>query len=130
MGPLRAGVIIAAPRATPACDATRPDWDGTAVTAMDEALFLAATPAVLVLILASALAIRFRHQWGALAVVLGWTGVVSLIAMGDPTGQRVAQAAEGCLGSPSLFIAVVAAICVGMILYTTPRAADADAGRS
>jgi hypothetical protein len=28
--------------------------------------------------------------------------------------------AEGCVGSPALFIGIIAAICVGTIFYTAP----------
>lgn len=124
MGPLRRGVTLAllpTGALADACARTRPDWDGTPVSLLDEALFLVATPAALVLIIASLVAVRFRHQWGALVVVVLWTLFVSLIAMGDPTGLRAEEVAEGCVGSPALFIGLVAAICVAMILYTTPR---------
>ena len=124
MGPLRRGVTLAllpTGALADACVRTRPDWDGTPVSLLDEALFLVATPAALVLIIASLVAVRFRHQWGALVVVVLWTLFVSLIAMGDPTGLRAEEVAEGCVGSPALFIGLVAAICVAMILYTTPR---------
>ena len=39
---------------------------------------------------------------------------------------RLEAVKEGCIGSPTLFIGVVAAICVAMILYTAPRAERAD----
>lgn len=130
MGPFRRGVALALalPNAawSEACNKTRPDWDGSAVSALDEALYLAATPATLVLILGSMIAVRFRHQWGALAVVVLWTLLVSMVAMGDPTGLRAQEIAEGCIGSPALFIAAVAAICVGMIIYTTPKRERAE----
>ncbi len=115
--------VAATPVSAEVCDKSRPDWDGAPVSAFQEAVFLFSTPASLVLILASLLAIRFRHQWGALITVILWTLLVSLIAMGDPTGLKEFEVAEGCIGSPTLFIAAVAAICVGMILYTTRRAA-------
>ncbi len=51
-------------------------------------------------------------------MVVGWTFWVSLISMADPTGTREIARAEGCIGSPTLFIALVAAICVATILYT------------
>ena len=127
MGPLRRGLILASFLLMPGvasaevCDRTRPNWDGTPVSAMQEAIFLFATPATLLLVVASLAALRFRHQWGALVVVVLWTLLVSLIALGNPTGVRPQEIAEGCVGSPALFIGVVAAICVGMIFYTTPR---------
>lgn len=124
MGSLRGGLTASLLMPTAAwaevCDKERPSWDGEPVNAVQEALFLFSTPAALVLILASMLAIRFRHQWGGLIVVLLWTLMVSLVSMADPTGTADLARAEGCTGSPALFIAAVAAICVAMILYTAP----------
>lgn len=124
---LTAAAILLPGRArADACATIRPDWDGTPVTALQEALFLFATPVSLVLIFASLVVLRFRHQWGALAVVVGWTGALTLLTMLDPTGQRPLAAAEGCVGSATLFILAVAAICGAMILYTAPRSTGAD----
>ena len=126
MGSLRRGVTLATlPGAAWAevCDKVRPLWDGPApATLWDEFIGLAGTPVSLALILASALAFRFRSQWGGLAVVVGWTIWVSMITFfsGD-TEIHSAAIAEGCIGSPALFIGAVAAICVAMIIYTTPR---------
>ncbi|MEP4197146.1 MAG: hypothetical protein ABJL99_16090 [Aliishimia sp.] len=126
MGSLRRGLILACltPSALWAevCDKARPAWDGNTVSAWQEAVFLFSTLPALVLIVASMLAIRFRHQWGALVVVVLWTLLVTMVSMADPTGIQKLAAAEGCVGSPALFIGVVAAICGGMILYTVPRA--------
>jgi len=108
------------------CDKARPAWDGTPVSAWQETIFLLSTIPALVLIVASLLAIRFRHQWGALVVVVLWTILVTMISMADPTGLQKRAAAEGCVGSPALFIGLVAAICVGMILYTAPRPSRPD----
>jgi hypothetical protein len=103
------------------CSVQAPDWDGTPVTAVQEAITLGSSPAVLVLLLASALVIRFKHQWGALVVVLLWTALVSFLSMFAPDTRALAMA-EGCVGSPALFIGIIAAICVGMIFYTAPVA--------
>ena len=105
------------------CDKVRPLWaPGSQATGWDELLGLMGTPPSLVLLVLSALAVRFRHQWGALIVVLLWTGWVSLVALvGVDNDVQALAIAEGCVGSPVLFIAVVAAICGGMILYTAPR---------
>jgi hypothetical protein len=122
MGPVRGGLILSLlPGAAMAqvCSVQSPDWDGTKVTAVQEAITLATSPAVLVLLLASALVIRFKHQWGALIVVLLWTGLVSFLSMFAPNARTLAMA-EGCVGSPALFIGIIAAICVGMIFYTAP----------
>ncbi|KIN65371.1 hypothetical protein Z945_413 [Sulfitobacter noctilucae] len=105
------------------CDKVRPLWGGPApATLWDEFIGLAGTPVSLVLILASALAFRFRSQWGGLAVVVGWTLWVSMVAFyGGHDSIRQQAISEGCIGSPALFIGAVAAICIAMIIYTTPR---------
>lgn len=130
MGPLRTGLtaiplaLMASPALADVCAAMRPGWTpGTPATAWGEMLALMITPPSLVLLLASALCIRLRHQWGALIVVLLWSLWVSYIAMSAPDALRAAAIAEGCIGRPTLFIALVAAICIGMILYTTRRPA-------
>lgn len=119
------GMLVAAgPAQAATCAQMRPNWTpGVPASAWDELIALMSTPPSLVLILASLLAIRFAHQWGALIVVLLWTLWVSFVAMSAPDPDRLAGIQEGCIGSPTLFIAAVAAICVGMILYTTRRAA-------
>ena len=101
------------------CEVQRPDWDGVSVSAVQEAVFLASSPAALVLLLGTAVAVRFKSQWGALAVVVGWTAFVTFLTMLAPASREMAMA-EGCVGSPALFIGIIAAICVGMIVYTAP----------
>ncbi|MEO9684727.1 MAG: hypothetical protein ABJR46_03055 [Tateyamaria sp.] len=119
-------VIVALPGAAWAeiCDKERPNWDGTDVTAIGEAFTLFTTPVALVVLAFTIIALRFRNQWMGLGAVLGWTGFIALITTADPTGTRNLAIAEGCIGSPTLFIAVVAAICVGTVIYTKPRNAD------
>jgi hypothetical protein len=107
------------------CSAQRPDWDGTPVSALDEALWLMASPITVILIVATLLALRFRSQWGGVAIVVLWTGLVSVLTMLDPTGTRAPGLAEGCIGSPTLFIAAVTAICIATILYTAPSSRGA-----
>lgn len=126
MGPLRGGLTLALSftgtgALAQACETLRPDWEGAPVTLWQEALYLFSTPPALVLILASLIVIRLRHAWGALIVVVLWSLLTTLISMADPTGLQNLARAEGCMGSPALFIVIVAAICVGMILYTAPR---------
>ena len=117
-------MLAASPSYAEVCAQMRPNWTpGVPASAWDELIALMSTPPSLVLILASLIAVRFAHQWGALVVVLLWTLWVSLVAMSSPDAARLAALQEGCIGSPTLFIAAVAAICVGMILYTTRRAA-------
>ncbi|WP_089279415.1 hypothetical protein [Antarctobacter heliothermus] len=103
------------------CSTERPGWDGTPATAISEALFLASSLPAVLLIVATALALRFRSKWGGLAVVSGWSILITLRVFGtDPTGTRQKATIEGCIGSPTLFIALVAAICIATILYTAP----------
>lgn len=127
MGPLRRKLTALAffTTATPAwaevCDEVRPDWDGTPVTALGEFLYLLQAPVVLVLILGTAMAFRFRSEWGGLVVVVGWSVVTYLITdWGGANQQEVLARAEGCIGSPSLFIAVATALSIGLVLYTAP----------
>jgi len=108
------------------CDKPYPDWDGTPVTAFGEALNLFLSPAGIALLLLSVVALRFRQQWVGLAAVLLWTVFITVVTMADPTGLRPAMLAEGCVGSPTLFIVAVAAICVAIVLYTKPRTSGAD----
>lgn len=122
MGSLRRGLILAClPGAAWAqsCSDQRPNWDGAPVSVFQEAVHLAMSPAALILFLATALALRFKSQCGSLVTVLLWTALVSFLTMLAPESQKAAMA-EGCVGNPALFIGVIAAICVGMILYTAP----------
>jgi len=110
------------PALADACAQVRPRWQpGTEVTLLSETLALATTPVSLALILASVICLRFRLQWATLGVVVAWTAWVSVLAFLPPGETRARAIAEGCVGSPALFIGLVAAICVAMILYTSPR---------
>ena len=124
MGPVRGGIIAALlPGAAWAevCDKVRPGWDGAPVTMVGEAITQFTTIPAVVLLLGSAVAIRFRSQWGAAAVVVLWTAWVSVNAFLDTSGGvKDAAMLEGCIGAPVLFIVAVAAICTGMIIYTFP----------
>lgn len=104
------------------CDKVRPLWTpGTEATVWTEMIALMGTPPSLVLLILTAVAVRFRHEWGALVLVLLWTGWISMVVFYGSDGDiQAAAVAEGCIGSPTLFIAAVAAICVGMILYVAP----------
>ena len=113
------------------CDKERPFWDPETgpATALDEALHFAASPLTIALLVATALAVRFKSAWGGLAVVCGWSGLVGLITFApsmDLASIRHAAIEEGCIGSPALFIALVAAISVATIIYTSPRSARDD----
>ncbi len=127
MGPIRRRLVLAAvlSPATPAwadtCAQIRPGWDGLPVSAWGEFVFLLQSPIVLILIMLTAVAIRFRSEWGGVAVVIGWSAVTYLVTgwlSGSET--QTAAAIEGCVGSPALFIAVAAALCIGVVLYTAP----------
>jgi len=99
----------------------RPGWDGTPVTAMGELIYLLQTPMVLVLILCTALALRFRSEKGGLGVVIGWSIATFLVTgWGGSDGTMGTAIAEGCIGNASYFVAVAAAICIGVVLYTAP----------
>lgn len=104
----------------PICHRLRPDWDGAPSSALSETLALSLSPVPILLFLCTLLAFRFRHQWGALLVVVAWSLYVSFLTVFDTAGTLAAGRVEGCVGSPSLFIGLVAAICIAMILYTAP----------
>ena len=114
-------MALPGPAMAETCVLQRPNWDGTPVSAMDEAIQLTSSPVTLILIAVTLLVLRFRSQWGGVAVVVLWTILVSMLTMADPTGTRAPGMIEGCIGSPTLFITAVAAICVATILYTAPR---------
>ncbi len=127
MGPIRRRLILGgallypAPLWADACSALRPAWDGTPVTAWGELLFLLQTPIVLLLIIATALAVRFRSEWGGLAVVVGWSLSTFLATGWGGDGTiRAAAMNEGCIGNATLFIVVAALVCIGVVLYTAP----------
>lgn len=102
----------------------RPGWDGTPVTPFDEFLFLLQSPMVLILIFASALAVRFRSEWGGVAVVVGWSLATFFVTGWSGTGGTMdAALQEGCVGSASIFITVAVAVGIGVVLYTAPRRA-------
>ena len=126
MGPIRrrlAAALALLPSAgwAEVCETARPGWDGQPVTAWGELLFLFQTPLVLVLIIATVLTLRFRSEWGGLVVVVGWSLATFIITgWGESNAFRQEAAAEGCIGNPGLFIAIAAAVCVGVVLYTAP----------
>ena len=114
-------VFLPSPALAQSCADQRPNWTpGADVSAFGEAIALFSSPFSLILLVATALCFRFRHQWSSVVVVVLWTALVSLIAFTD-AGGRAAGAVEGCIGSPSLYITAVAALCVGLILYTAPK---------
>ena len=114
--------LLPGPALAEVCDKVRPFWEpGSPATAWDEFLGLMATPPSLILLLLSAVAVRFGQQLAVLLAVVGWSFWVSYVALSTPDQVRLDAIAEGCIGSPTLFILAVAAICGAMILYTSRR---------
>ncbi|MGP6087456.1 hypothetical protein [Antarctobacter jejuensis] len=106
------------------CAVERPDWDGAPVSGLDETVMLAGSLPSLALILVTALAVRFRNQWAGLAAVSGWSLLIYFLTFSGPAAAtRQIAAAEGCVGSPTLFIAIVTAMSIATILYTAPTTA-------
>jgi hypothetical protein len=145
MGPVRGGLTRApanfagfaalvalaalAPAAAQAevCGQVRPFvGPGETGTAFTEMVSLMGTPPSLILLVLTALTVRFRWQWASLGVVVLWSVWVSLVAMSAPDAAMLQAIEEGCVGSPTLFIGLVAAICGAMMLYTAPRKAKTD----
>ncbi|MEL6618072.1 MAG: hypothetical protein AAFY39_00275 [Pseudomonadota bacterium] len=120
------GLLFAPPALADVCATARPGWNGTPATALHEAMNLFLSPAGLVLLALSIIALRFRSQWIGLATIILWTGFITVVTMADPTGIRPQAMAEGCIGAPTLFIVAVAAICVAIVLYTRPRKDGSD----
>lgn len=127
MGPIRRRLILALALLGPApaaaqsvCDAARPNWNGAPVGAIGEFLILLQTPLVLILIIATALVLRLRSEWGGLACVLGWSGATFLAVGWANSAGHTAARAEGCVGNPALFIGMVVLVCIGIVLYTAP----------
>jgi hypothetical protein len=117
--------LLPGPALAQACAAMRPGWTpGTQATQWTEAVHYFSTVPALVLLVATALAIRWRSQWGGLIVTVLWSGLVALIVMhrfgDDSSGLRQRAFDEGCLASPTLFLAAVTAISAATILYTAP----------
>jgi len=98
-------------------------------TIWSETLALAMSPLCLLLLAGTLLAVRFKSKWGGAVLVLGWAALVTQVSM-FPGSVIAAGRQEGCLGSPALFIALVGALCVGMILYTAPNTASTSDGDS
>lgn len=124
MGSVRRGLTLALlPSAAWAevCETQRPRWDGLPVTLMDEAIAMFSTVPSLILIVGTMLVIRRRSVWGGLAVVLGWSTLLTALISYDPSGLREIARAEGCIGDPVLFIGAVIVICGVILFFTAPR---------
>ena len=119
-------VALPGPALSEACATLRPGWSpGTQASAWTEALHHGTSLPALALLIATALAVRFRSQWGGLGVTVLWSVLVVVVVWGrfgdGPTGLRKSAIEDGCVGSPTLFIAAVTAICSALILYTAPE---------
>ncbi|MDA7429658.1 hypothetical protein PGB28_14410 [Primorskyibacter aestuariivivens] len=103
------------------CTQLRPGWDGTPATQVTEALGLFTSPLVLFLLAALGVAVAFRHAMGTALVALLWSFFISYLILPDQSGLRAAAVEEGCIASPTLFIALSAAICTVAVIYTFRR---------
>jgi len=126
--PLAVAGLVALPRpALPEAGATlRPGSSaGMPASAWTEALHRGPSLPALALLIATAVAVRFRSPWGGLGVTVLWSVLVAVVVWrrfgDDPTGLRKSAIEEGCLVSPTLFVAAVTAICIALILYTAPE---------
>lgn len=120
MGPLRGGLILslfASPAFAAVCDTARPNWNGTPATAVSEALYLFMSPVSLFLIAALCVAVIFRHKMGATITVLLWSFYLSFVIFPDQTGGTAIAMQEGCIGSPTLYIALSAVLSIAAIAY-------------
>lgn len=133
MGPIRRRLIFGAAMLSPApawseaCDKLRSGWDDLPVSAFGELLYMLQTPVVLLLIVATALAVRFRSEWGGLIVVVGWSLSTFLATgWGDLGDMKAAARIEGCVGNSTGFIVFAVLVCVGVVLYTAPLKRDKE----
>ena len=119
-------IFAASPAFAEVCEKARPNWQaGTQATVFTEFFALVSTPPSLILIVLTALTVRFRSQWGGLLIVVLWSIWVSIVSIVGRNNEVQQMAiAEGCVGSPVLFIGLVAAICIALILYTAPLSRD------
>jgi hypothetical protein len=118
---LGAALLLPTPALAEVCSQERPSWDGLPVSALDEFLILMQTPIVLLLVLVTALVVRFRHEWGGLIVVVGWSlSTYLVIDWAGTDAVRNSAVAQGCIGNPSIFIVVAVMVCIGVVLYTAP----------
>ena len=113
-------ILIATPAHAEVCDKERPNWDGSPVSLVDEAIALALGPTGLFFIGATAVAVLFRHSIGVgIACVMWAFYITALIMRGDDVFEQAV--AEGCIGNPALFVGLVAAICLAAVLFTIRR---------
>jgi len=104
------------------CDKKRPIWDGVPTSALDGMLDILATAPSFILIVASLVSLRFKSVWGGLATIVGWIIWDSVINSPAACPVRAAAIEESCIGPNTLFITLSIVICVGIVMYTAPRA--------
>ncbi len=103
------------------CETLNPDWvAGTSVSLLRQTISMLAMPVSLLLLVASAVMFRLRAQWGALVVIIGWAGWITALTTQTAIAARHAAQLEGCAASPALFFAIAVAVCIGLVLYTSP----------
>ena len=130
MGPVRrrltlAAAVLPTPALAEVCDKVRPRWvPGTQATAWTEAVYLFSTIPSIILLALTVLCLLYRSLWGSMIIIIFWSGLATIIRTDgptDPTGIHALALKEGCIASPALFIAAVAAICMAMIVNLLPR---------
>lgn len=102
------------------CDRERPNWDGLPVSAITETLVWLTTPTVLLLILATALAIYFQQRWVSVVLALFWASLIPFLFTQDLDDVYWEAWEEGCIGPSDLSIGLCAAICI-LTLYLACR---------
>lgn len=103
------------------CETLNPDWvAGSSVSLLQQTISMLAMPVSLLLLIASAVMFRLRAQWGALAVIIGWASWITALTTQTAIAARRAAQLEGCAASPALFFAIAVAVCIGLVLYTSP----------
>ena len=103
------------------CETLSPGWvPGTSVSILQQTITMLAMPVSLALLIASALMFRLKAQWGSLAVIIGWAAWITALTTDSAIATRHAARLEGCAASPALFFAFAVAVCIGLVLYTSP----------
>lgn len=102
------------------CDKERPHWNGSPVSAVQEAIILFTQPTQIILLAATLLLIcrRARIECGLLALI--WAAFIPSLLTRDLDDITWEAAQEGCIGNPVLFIGLSAAICI-ITLYAALR---------
>ncbi len=91
-----------------ACKTVRPAWSGETVGLIGEAFNLVFSSGGIVLIIMMILAFRFRHLWFSIIIAscAFLLAFMNFYAWRNPVGIDVDARQEGCIGEPTLAIAV------------------------